>query len=103
MFVPWKPRVNREEVAAALAGARSWRAALDALGYAYHGKNIATIRKWADRWDISTDHLPDLRGRSGVRRKYTEQELREAVASSFSWAETLRRLGYCPTGGNWKP
>jgi ferredoxin/DNA-binding transcriptional ArsR family regulator len=24
------------------------------------------------------------------------------VAASLSWAETLRRLGYCPTGGNWK-
>jgi hypothetical protein len=26
--------------------------------------------------------------------------VREAVAASKSWAETLRRLDYCPTGGN---
>lgn len=100
--MPWRPRVSRDEVAQAVTGASSWAAVLDALGYAYHGKNIATIRKWAGRWGIATDHLSDRRGRSGARLKYTEQDLRHAVASSFSWAETLRRLGYCPTGGNWK-
>jgi hypothetical protein len=31
--------------------------------------------------------------------KYTEAEAREAVAASRSFAETLRRLGMCPTGG----
>jgi hypothetical protein len=29
-----------------------------------------------------------------------EAEVRQAVAESWSWAETLRRLGYCQTGGN---
>ncbi|HEY1357518.1 MAG TPA: hypothetical protein VGF21_04355 [Thermoleophilaceae bacterium] len=24
------------------------------------------------------------------------------MSASYSWAETLRRLGYCPTGGNWR-
>jgi hypothetical protein len=31
-----------------------------------------------------------------------EPEVREAIAASFSWSETLRRLGYCPTGANWR-
>jgi hypothetical protein len=100
--MPWKPRVTRLEVAEAIDGAPSWGVVLDTLGYAYHGKNIATIRKWAARWGISTTHLSDLRGRQSMRRRYSEQDLREAVAGSFSWAEALRRLGYCPTGGNWK-
>jgi hypothetical protein len=30
-----------------------------------------------------------------------EAEVREAIARSKSWAESLRRLGYCSTGGNW--
>jgi hypothetical protein len=100
--MPWKPRVSREEVAEAVFDASSWGVVLERLGYPYHGKNIATIRKWAERWDISTEHLTDSRSRSSWRLKYTEQDLRTAVAESFSWAETLRRLGYCPTGGNWK-
>jgi hypothetical protein len=38
---------------------------------------------------------------SGRRQiEFTEEDLREAVARSRSWAETLRNLGYCPGGGN---
>jgi hypothetical protein len=32
----------------------------------------------------------------------TEKEAREAIAASRSWAESLRRLAYCPSGGNSK-
>jgi hypothetical protein len=31
---------------------------------------------------------------------FTEDELRRAVAESMSWAETLRNLAYCSSGGN---
>ncbi len=31
-----------------------------------------------------------------------EKEVRQAIAESKSWAESLRRLGYCETGGNWQ-
>ncbi|MFL5887579.1 MAG: HNH endonuclease [Solirubrobacteraceae bacterium] len=34
------------------------------------------------------------------RRRYTEAELRVAVAASYNWTETLRRLGLRPAGGN---
>lgn len=37
---------------------------------------------------------------AGRRVRYTEAEAREAIAKSTSWSEALRRLGYCPTGGN---
>jgi hypothetical protein len=37
-------------------------------------------------------------GRGGPR--FTETEAREAIAASKSWTESLRRLDYCPTGGN---
>jgi hypothetical protein len=32
--------------------------------------------------------------------RFTEEEARRAIAQSRSWAESLRRLGYCHTGGN---
>ncbi len=32
--------------------------------------------------------------------RFDESQLREAVAASKSWTEVLRRLGYCPSGGN---
>jgi hypothetical protein len=33
---------------------------------------------------------------------YSEREARTAIAASKSWAESLRRLGLCPTGGAWR-
>jgi transposase-like protein len=86
----------------AIEKAASWREVLDSLGYAYHGKNIATVRKWSERSDISISHLTDQRGRRSRRPRYSDDDLRQAIAASLSWAETLRRLGYCPTGGNWR-
>lgn len=34
------------------------------------------------------------------RLRFTRPELEQAIAESRSWAETLRRLGYRPAGGN---
>lgn len=36
------------------------------------------------------------------RVRFSEEELRFAIAGSRSWAETLRRLGYRTAGGNWR-
>lgn len=33
---------------------------------------------------------------------YSENEARTAIAASRSWAESLRRLGLCPSGGAWR-
>jgi len=38
----------------------------------------------------------------GKRLSYTEEEARLAIAASKSWAESLRALGLCPTGGAWR-
>ena len=34
--------------------------------------------------------------------RYSEEDARAAVAASRSYAEALRRLGMCATGGNWR-
>lgn len=34
------------------------------------------------------------------RVRFTERDLREAIAAARSWTDTLRRLGYQPRGGN---
>jgi hypothetical protein len=97
--MPWRPRYTREEAAEAIARSSSWADALRFLGLSPRGKNFATIRKWAARWEIPVDHLPPYRpGRSAPR--FSEAEARTAIAASNSWSEALRRLDYCPTGGN---
>jgi hypothetical protein len=88
--MPWIPSYTEAEARAAIAGSQSWREVLPRLGLGYHGKNIDTLRRWAVRWGIDAEHLPDRRG------------VQRAIANSRSWAEALRRLGYCPSGGNWK-
>lgn len=98
--MPWKPSYTRTDAQHAVGGARSWRGVLQELGCAYHGKNIATLRRWCARWDIPTDHLPDRRDAMRVDKRYTQAEARGAIAESRSWAEALRRLGYCHTGAN---
>jgi hypothetical protein len=98
--MPWIPSYTEAEARAAIADNRTWRAILRRLGIGYHGKNIDTLRRWAERWGIPTGHLSDHRG--GRTIDYGDGDLRVAVANSRSWAEALRRLGYCPSGGNWK-
>jgi hypothetical protein len=39
---------------------------------------------------------------AGRPLSYTEEQAREAVAASYSWAESLRKLGLCSTGGAWR-
>lgn len=99
--MPWVPGFSKDQLVAAVSGAATWREVLAALDLGYHGKNIETIRKWADRWGISIAHLSDNRGDRRAPR-FTEEELREAIAASISWAETLRHLKYRSAGGNWK-
>ena len=98
MYVPWRPTYSMEDAREAIAGASSWADALRRLGRRPYGKNVATLRKWAGRWGIDCSHLPAPS--TATRNRYTEAEAREAIAASRSWAEALRRLGYCHTGGN---
>jgi ribosomal protein L37E len=39
---------------------------------------------------------------AGRPLSYTEEQAREAIATSYSWAESLRMLGLCPSGGAWR-
>lgn len=96
--MPWKPRYSEAEARAAIESAETWKQVLEALDYPYYGKNIQTVRKWAARWGIDVSHLPS--GRSGLHHRYTPSEARAAIGASRSWAEALRRLGYCHTGAN---
>ncbi|UJA21016.1 hypothetical protein HJD18_12890 [Thermoleophilia bacterium SCSIO 60948] len=99
VFVPARPSYSKEQAAEAIAQTRSWADALRFLGLTPRGKNFSTLRKWATHWGLDVSHLAAYS--PGVRSpRFSEQELRRAIASSKSLAETLRRLGYCPTGGN---
>jgi transposase-like protein len=97
--VPWHPKYTREEAAEAITASATWADALRYLGLSPFGKNFGTLRKWAQRWNLEIAHLTPYRARRSTPR-FTEEQAREAIRISRSWTEALRRLGYCPTGGN---
>ena len=97
--MPRQPRYSRSEAERALAQSRSWADALRFLGLSPRGKNFTTIRKWAIKWELDVSHLPAYRPGVGAP-SFSEQELRDAIAKSRSWAETIRNLGKCPSGNN---
>lgn len=47
-----------------------------------------------------SEALANICSMAGRGPGFTEGEAREAIAASRSWTEALRRLKYCPTGGN---
>jgi hypothetical protein len=97
MFVPWEPRYSREEAMEAIARSSSWADALRYLGLSPRGKNFTTIKKWALKWELDISHLPAYKPGRGAP-SFSQQELRQAVSDSRSWAETARKMGRCPTG-----
>lgn len=97
--MPWVPRYTREEAEVAISRSRSWADALRFLGLSPFGKNYTTLRKWATSWEIDSAHLPAYKARRSTPG-FTEEQARAAIAASRSWNESLRKLGYCPTGGN---
>jgi hypothetical protein len=99
--MPWKPTYTEAEARSAIEAAECWADVLRALDLRVHGKNLATLRKWMRRWEIKAPHLPEYR-QIEHRARFTEEELRAAVAASYSWAETLRYLRYRSHGGNWR-
>ena len=91
--MPWKPRYSEETARAAIAASSSWAEVLEALGYGYFGKNIDTVRRWAAKWDIPTDHLPAYREARNIRHRHSAADMGAAITASRSWTETLRQIG----------
>jgi hypothetical protein len=99
--MPWRPRYTRDQAAEAIAQAATWADALRLLGMRPRGKSFATIRKWAGIWGIDSSHLRPARAH-GAGPRFTEAQLREAIAESLNWTDVMRRLNRCPSGDSRK-
>lgn len=69
MFVP--PRYSKEEAADAIAASQSWTEALRRLGRCPTGGAPVVLKKWAERWNLSTAHFDPnaARGRASRARR----------------------------------
>lgn len=79
-------RYTDEELAAAVASATSWRGTLRALGLtATSATAIRSVRQYADQLCLDYSHF---RG----RRRWTDHQLRMAVASAHTWNDVAIAL-----------
>lgn len=80
-------RYSDADLVAAVQQSRSWRGVLRALGLtATSASALRSVRRHADRLGLDHRHF------TGGRR-WTDQELAAAVASSTTWAEVCTALG----------
>lgn len=75
------------------------------LGMKSDGGNYKVIIKKAKYYNIDLSHLYSpigIRKEYIAKRRYTDEQFIEAVSSSSSIREVLRKLGLAPHGGNYK-
>lgn len=79
----WTDAQLREPV----AGQRSWRGVLRALGLkGTSSSSIGTVRRRAKQLGLDTSHFTG-------HRRWSDQELKDAVAAADSWGKVAGRLG----------
>jgi HNH endonuclease len=71
LFVPG-PRFTEEQARDVIARATNWAEALRLLGMCHSGGNPRTLKKYAERWEIPTDHFdPAISRRRSMQRRAT--------------------------------
>jgi len=83
----------------AIPASSNWVAVMRLLGYGDRSKSagaIRIVRRRAVELGLDTSHF---RG----KRRWTDPQLRQAVAEAHSWEEVLTRLGLSPRGGSMQP
>lgn len=90
-----KPRFTEDELREAIGAADSWAMALRLLGMRVAGGNHGTLKKWAARLDISTEHfsMDTVRART-PRGRAAKRPLEEVLVpnSTYNRANLKRRL-----------
>lgn len=76
-----------DDLVSAVAASRSWRGVLRALGLAATSSAaIRSVRHRADRLGVDYSHFTG-------QRRWTEDQLAEAIAASRSWSQVVQGLG----------
>jgi HNH endonuclease len=86
---------------AAIATSSSFVAALTKLGVDPANGLGEKLRRRVRRLAISTRHFAASASGKGVKTRWTDDQLQEAVATSTSVAQVIRAIGLIPAGGNY--
>jgi hypothetical protein len=82
------------QLAAAVAVSRSWRGVMRELGLSMTSAGtIQLVKRQVSRLGLDTSHFTG-------QRRWTDAQLRRAVANAYSWRELVLNLGLAPGGGD---
>jgi hypothetical protein len=82
------------QLAAAVAASRSWRGVVRELGLnSTSAGAIRVVKRDANRLSLDTTHFTG-------QRRWSDAQLRRAVADACSWRELVLALGLAPGGGD---
>jgi hypothetical protein len=82
--VPKPLPFSEDDLRLAIAEGACWADAMRRLGYSPKGSNYQTVKGWAHRWDIATDHFdPNVGRRRASRRR--AKPLEEALVENSSY------------------
>jgi hypothetical protein len=85
-----------------VAASRSATDVLTALGLEHRTHHFYKLKRRLGVLGIDTSHFERKRGpSSGGQRRWTDDQLRDAVSKSFGYAQAIRALGLIPAGGNY--
>lgn len=92
-----KPRDKRtwsdSQLVAAVAASRSWRAVMRELGLCVTSAgSIQVVKRHVVRLGLDTSHFTG-------QRRWSDAQLRRAIANAYSWRELLTDLGLVPGSG----
>ena len=90
---------SEDQLRAALVGAKSRTDVLSRLGVDDSGRNIVALQRHMAELAIP---MSVLSGRNNAHRRWSDDQLREAVSKSHGIAATIRALGLVPAGGNYQ-
>lgn len=86
-------RYTDEQFAAAIPAARSWRGVLQSLGLkGTSAGSLRSVRRHADQLGLDYTHFTG-------QRRWSDQQLRTAVAGATSWVEVINSLGLSDASG----
>ena len=94
------PRWTDDDIRSAVAAATSYAAAVERLGCIPNAAAIQRLQNRIRVLALSTAHFVRAPRRHRRKTRWTDEQLREAVASAVSYAQAIRALGLVPAGGN---
>jgi len=94
-----KQLCSDDELRAAVASSKTVTEVLTRIGVEPHSNSYNKLHRHIGQLGLATSHLSDARNR-GKARRWTDEDLRRAVAESRSLAQAIRELGLVPAGGS---